>query len=70
MSAAGSSTATKIAVDGSEIILYAYGPDADALYAAMELVIARSALADGSYPIKRYGEASDPGAKQVRLDIA
>jgi len=56
----------EIALDGSEVILYAYGPDADALYAAMEPVITTVPKGPKSFTVKRYGA---PGADEVRLDL-
>ena len=58
-----------VALDGSEVIYYIYGPDADAIFAAVEPVIRRFPPGSGSYAIKRYGEADDPDAREVRLDL-
>lgn len=52
---------------GGECLLYLYGPDADALFVAIEPVLVRSPVAARGYAIKRYGEAQDPGARQVRV---
>jgi len=52
---------------GGECLLYLYGPDADALFAAIEPVLVRSPVAARGHAIKRYGEAQDPGARQVRV---
>jgi hypothetical protein len=49
-----------------ECTLYMYGPDADRLYNAIAPV-QMSPLARGGYAIKRYGEASNPAAKEVRV---
>jgi hypothetical protein len=59
----------EVAVDGSEAILYAYGPDADALWDVMQPHIERIHPLAGSYVIKRYGGAGDPAAREVRLDL-
>ncbi len=59
----------EIALDGSEAILYAYGPDADALWQVMEPIVASTSPNAGSYAIKRYGEAGDPSAREVRIDL-
>ena len=59
----------EIALDGSEAILYAYGPDADALWDVMKPIIDRADARPGSYTVKRYGEASDPAAKSVRVEL-
>jgi hypothetical protein len=58
-----------VALDGSEAILYAYGPDADALWDVIEPSVQEFAPASGSYVVKRYGEASDPAATEVRVDL-
>jgi hypothetical protein len=46
-----------------------YGPDADALFAAVEPILRESPLAVGGHAIKRYGKAVDPDAKNVRIDF-
>ena len=57
--------------DGNEIgadgaVLYMYGPDADALFAAVEPSLRAAPLGPGSYALKRYG---DPGASESRVDL-
>jgi len=57
--------------DGNEfgpegVVLYMYGPDADALWSAVEPVLRGAGLSDGSHAIKRFGE---PGAPEVRIDL-
>jgi hypothetical protein len=59
----------EVAVDGSEAVLYAYGPDADALWNVMRPIVESANPPEGSYVIKRYGEASDPAAKEVRVEL-
>jgi hypothetical protein len=59
-----------IALDGSEAILYAYGPDADALWNVMRPIVTRANPAAGSYVIKRYGDVNDPGAREVRVELS
>jgi hypothetical protein len=60
-----------IALDGSgEVMLYAYGPDADALYEVMEPTPRAVPPREGSYAVKRYGPADDPTAERVRVDLA
>ena len=66
---AGEFDGNEIAVDGSEVVLYAYGSDADRLYAAIEPVIKGLPPPRGSYVVKRYGEADDPNAREVRVDL-
>jgi len=58
-----------IAAGGTEAILYAYGPDADALWEVMEPTIRGSTVSAGSYVIKRYGDAGDAGAKEDRIAL-
>jgi hypothetical protein len=59
----------ELAVDGSEVVYYVYGPDADALFAAVEPVIRRFPAREGSYVIRRYGDVDDPDAREVRIDL-
>ena len=58
-----------IAVDGSEAILYAYGPDADALWDVMSPIVQRANPPAGSYVVKRYGDVNDPDAREVRIEL-
>ena len=44
--------------------LYMYGPNADALFAVVDPLLKASPLAKGAEGVKRYGEASDPGARE------
>jgi hypothetical protein len=46
-----------------------YGPDADALYSAIEPILRESALSTGGHVIKRLGEAFNPNVKKVRIDL-
>lgn len=50
-----------------ECTLFMYGPDADRLFAAIEPLLKSSPLASGGYAVKRYGEAGDPNAREVRV---
>jgi len=57
--------------DGNEIgpsgaVLYLYGPNADALFDAVEPVLRSAPLGAGSYAVKRYGE---PGADETRVEL-
>jgi hypothetical protein len=52
-----------------EVELYAYGPDADALFEVMEPILRAVALQEGSYAVKRYGAADDPGAREERVEL-
>jgi hypothetical protein len=49
--------------------LYAYGPDADALFEVMDPILRSVPLKKGSYATKRYGAADDPGAREVRVEL-
>lgn len=48
--------------------LFMYGRNADALFDAIEPVL-RAGCRAGSYAIKRYGNAGDPNAREVRVDF-
>jgi hypothetical protein len=47
--------------------LFMYGPDADALFNAVESDLRAAPLLAGSYAIKRYGPATDPTARETRV---
>jgi hypothetical protein len=58
--------------DGNELgagecVLYMYGPDADRLYDTIAPHLQMAAAARGGYAIKRYGEATDASAREVRV---
>jgi len=53
---------------GGEAVLYAYGPDADALFAAMEAPL-RAFPARPAFVILRYGEPSDATATERRVEL-
>ena len=53
---------------GGEAVLYAYGPDADALFAAMEAPL-RAFPARPAFAILRYGEPSDATATERRVEL-
>ncbi len=46
-----------------ECTLFMYGPDADALFAAVEPILRADEIARGAKVVKRFGEASDPNAR-------
>jgi len=54
---------------GGECVLYMYGPEADRIFAVIEPVLKSSPLTSGGYAIKRYGEARDPRAPEVRVRL-
>lgn len=53
---------------GGQAVLYAYGPDADDLFAAMEPHV-RAFSARPAWCILRYGEATVPNAEERRIDL-
>ena len=57
--------------DGEEFgegrcVLYMYGRDADQLFEVAAPILKAASLAHGGFVIKRYGEATDPGAIEVK----
>lgn len=54
---------------GGECTLYFYGPDADALFAAIEPELRASALARGGSATKRFGVAGDPNVRVEKLPL-
>ena len=48
--------------------LYMYGPNADALFAAVDPLFKQSPLVKGARGVRRYGEASDQDAKEETVD--
>lgn len=53
---------------GGRVALYAYGPDADALYAVMEPLL-RQVPFRPAHVFVRHGSASDPTAAEHRIDL-
>ena len=53
---------------GGEAVLYAYGPNAEELFAVMEPHL-RGFEARPAWCILRYGEAMDPDAVERRVDL-
>ncbi|MGH3332064.1 MAG: hypothetical protein ACRDPJ_12255 [Nocardioidaceae bacterium] len=53
---------------GGEVVLYAYGPDALRLFAAMESTL-RAFPARPAHAVLRLGEATDPSAEEIRIDL-
>jgi hypothetical protein len=54
---------------GGEVVLYLYGPDADALYEAIVPVLRASALGEGSTILRRYGPPED-GVRELTTNVA
>ena len=50
-----------------ECVLFMYGSDADRLFKAIEPLLKITPAAAGGYAIKRFGEANDPNAPEVRV---
>lgn len=59
----------EIAVDGSDGYIYLYGPDADALYAAVELLLRASAVTQGGNATLRYGRPGEPNILRKYIEI-
>jgi hypothetical protein len=55
---------------GGEVVLYTYGPDADALLEAIRRCLDGFEVRPGAYAIKRYGRADDPGAREERVPLS
>jgi hypothetical protein len=53
---------------GGEAVLYAYGPNADSLFRAMEPSL-RAFSARPAFAVLRYGAAADPTANEQRIDL-
>jgi hypothetical protein len=56
-------------VGGGEFVVFTYGPDADALFSAVEPLLRGSPLVRDGFVVKRYGSADDPGAREARVDL-
>ncbi|MGD9494869.1 MAG: hypothetical protein AB7Y46_01035 [Armatimonadota bacterium] len=54
---------------GGQCVLFMYGPDADALWAAVEPLLREFAPARGGYAVKRYGPPQDEGAREERMQL-
>jgi hypothetical protein len=52
---------------GGQCTLFMYGPDADALCAAVDPILRESPLAQGAVAVKRYGDAADRNAPETRI---
>ncbi|MEU9001551.1 hypothetical protein [Streptomyces sp. NPDC048551] len=53
---------------GGEVVLYAYGPDADALFAVMAPIL-RDLPFRPAHVTLRHGPADDPSAAERRVDL-
>lgn len=54
---------------GGECTYYMYGADADRLFALVEPVLRAASIAKGGHAIKRFGDVSDPDAREERVDL-
>lgn len=54
---------------GGRCVIYMYGPDADQLFTVVEPILKSAPLVPGGFAIKRYGEAKDASAAEVRVNL-
>lgn len=54
---------------GGRCVIYMYGPNADQLFAVVEPILGATPLARAGFAIKRYGEAKDANATEVRVNL-
>ncbi|WP_257168372.1 hypothetical protein [Bradyrhizobium sp. SRS-191] len=54
---------------GGRCVLYMYGPNADRLFEVIAPVLKTTPSVRGGFVIKRYGEARDPAATEVRVNL-
>ena len=59
----------QIALDSTEVTLFMYGPDADELLRAVLPMLKDASFLTGASVTRRYGEASDPNAREVVTPI-
>jgi hypothetical protein len=59
----------EIAIDGSDGRIYLYGPDADALFAAIEPVLKASPITQGGNATLRYGTFDQPNVMEKYIEI-
>ncbi|MFJ3099741.1 hypothetical protein [Streptomyces hydrogenans] len=53
---------------GGEVVLFAYGPDADALFAVMEPILCDLSFRPANV-VLRYGSASDPATAERLVEL-
>jgi len=66
---AGEYDGNEIAIDGSHGTLYMYGTDADALSKVVLPILEASTLISRAVATLRFGEATDPNARQTVVEI-
>ncbi|MGJ4913301.1 hypothetical protein ACQR10_06275 [Bradyrhizobium sp. HKCCYLRH2060] len=54
---------------GGRCVLFMYAPDADRLFGVIAPILAAAPVARGGFVIRRYGEAKNPDAVEVRVDL-
>ena len=54
---------------GGEVVLYTYGPDADALFEAVGRCLADFPIRPGAFAVKPYGRADDPDSREARVSL-
>ena len=59
----------EIAVDGVDGLLFLYGPDADALFGAIESILRASPVTQGGHATLRYGGHDQPNALEKYIEI-
>lgn len=59
----------EIAVDGSDGFLFLYGPDAEALYSAIEAVLRASPVTQGGNATLRYGAYGQHNVRERYVEI-
>ena len=60
----------ELAVDGSDGTKYMYGPDADKLFALVRPRLLAASFLKNVVVTLRYGAASDPAARQARIELS
>jgi hypothetical protein len=68
-SGAGDYDGNELAADGSDGILYMYGPDADKLFAAAKPVLLSTTLLKNVTVTLRYGDVKDKSARVVTVRL-
>jgi hypothetical protein len=54
---------------GGECVWYMYGPDADALFKAVEPIIREAATRPGGFVVKRRGAPGDPQPSEEKISL-
>jgi hypothetical protein len=54
---------------GGECTLYMYGNDADRMFNAVAPILRSTRFARGGYALKRFGDAADPLAMEVKVPL-